>query len=90
MAEKNYEILECIGVLSENKGGWKKELNIVKWFDNAPSFDLRSWSADHSKMGKGIGLSNEELEAGKNILFEGAQAELLCFTFMFFDNFFLY
>ena len=70
MAEKNYEILECIGVLSENKGGWKKELNIVKWFDNAPSFDLRSWSADHSKMGKGISLSNEEFEALRKLLNE--------------------
>lgn len=68
MSEKNFQIKEHIGVLSENKSGWKKELNIVQWFDNPPTFDLRAWNSDYTKMGKGISLSNEEFEKLKKLL----------------------
>ena len=68
MSETNFEILEHIGVLSESSNGWKKELNIVKWFDHKPSFDIRSWNSDYTKMGKGISLSNEELNKLKEII----------------------
>ncbi|SFH61250.1 YdbC family protein [Pisciglobus halotolerans] len=58
----SFEILENILVLSENNKGWRKELNLVSWNGNAPKFDLRTWSPDHEKMGKGITLSNEEMK----------------------------
>ncbi|MFD1672803.1 YdbC family protein [Agrilactobacillus yilanensis] len=70
MAKIEYEIMEHIGVLSENESGWQKELNLVSWNQRAPKFDLRDWSKDHEKMGKGITLSNEELTNLKNILNE--------------------
>ncbi|EOL50765.1 YdbC family protein [Enterococcus caccae] len=60
--EFSYEIVEKIAVLSENTQGWRKELNLVSWNGRPPKFDLRDWSADHEKMGKGITLTNEEFE----------------------------
>jgi hypothetical protein len=40
-----------------------------KSFENSkPKYDLRDWSADHEKMGKGTTLSREELSALKELL----------------------
>ena len=66
MTDKNYEIIEHIAVLSENASGWKKELTLTKWFDNEPKYDIRDLSSDDSKCGKGITLSNEDM----NVLME--------------------
>ena len=63
MAEFTFEIEEKLLVLSENDKGWTKELNRVS-FNGAPAkYDIRSWSPDHTKMGKGITLTNEEFKA---------------------------
>jgi hypothetical protein len=62
MADITYDILKHYGVLSEEKGGWKKELNLVSWNGRNPKFDIRDWSPGHEKMGKGITLSREEAE----------------------------
>ncbi len=59
--EIKYEITECLGVLSERKSGWQKEFNLVNWNEKGDKFDIREWSPDHSKMGKGITLSEDEL-----------------------------
>ena len=67
-AELKYEIVETVGVLSENSKGWTKELNLIKWNDNAPKYDLRDWSPDHDRMGKGVTLSMDELATLKDIL----------------------
>ena len=62
MAEFTFEIEEKLLVLSENDKGWTKELNRVS-FNGAPAkYDIRTWSPDHSKMGKGITLTNDEFE----------------------------
>ena len=61
-AEFSFEIEEKLLVLSENDKGWTKELNRVS-FNGAPAkYDIRTWSPDHTKMGKGITLSNEEFQ----------------------------
>jgi hypothetical protein len=60
--EIKYEILKTIGVVSETSKGWKKELNLVKWNDRDPKYDLRDWSPDRSKMGKGVTLTMEEMK----------------------------
>ena len=65
--EFKYEILNNIGTLSEN-GSWSKELNRISWNGKEPKYDLRDWSENHKKMGKGITLSKEEMEKLKNIL----------------------
>ncbi|WP_338473341.1 PC4/YdbC family ssDNA-binding protein (plasmid) [Niallia sp. XMNu-256] len=60
MADLKYEIIETIGVLSESAKGWKKELNLISWNGSEPKYDLRDWSENHEKMGKGVTLSKEE------------------------------
>lgn len=63
MADFKYEIVEHIGILSTSPKGWNKELNRVSWNGGTPKLDLRDWSPEHEKMGKGITLNDEE--AGK-------------------------
>ena len=57
MSEVKYEIIEQIGVLSISDKGWKKELNLVRWNDSETKYDIRTWSPEHEKMGKGITLN---------------------------------
>ncbi|SDC06433.1 hypothetical protein SAMN05421734_10449 [Pelagirhabdus alkalitolerans] len=61
MASIQYEIIEEIACLSTSASGWTKELNLVSWNNREPKYDIRDWSPDHEKMGKGITLSKEEL-----------------------------
>jgi len=68
MSEIKYEIIKKIGILSASASGWAKELNLISWNDREPKYDLRDWSADHEKMGKGVTLSKEELLALKELL----------------------
>ena len=66
--ELKYEIINQIGVISTSASGWNTELNRVSWNGAEPKYDLRSWSPDHSKMGKGITLSESELTALTDLL----------------------
>ncbi len=70
MGDVKYEIMQEIGVLSENSKGWRKELNLVSWNGKPPKFDLRDWAPDHEKMGKGTTLTNDELKKLYEILAE--------------------
>lgn len=67
-SEISFEIIETLGVLSTSTKGWTKELNLVSWNGREPKYDLREWSSEYDKMGKGVTLSKEELEALKGIL----------------------
>ena len=60
MVDFQYEIVEVIGVLSENAKGWRKELNKISWNGAAPKYDIRDWAPEHVKMGKGVTLTDEE------------------------------
>lgn len=64
----SFDIVEKIGALSEGKGGWMTELNSVSWGGRPAKFDIRSWSPDHQKMGKGVTLSAEELVKLRDVL----------------------
>jgi hypothetical protein len=68
MSEIKYEIIKKIGVLSKAGSGWAKELNLISWNDREPKYDIRDWSADETKMGKGATLTKEELLALKELL----------------------
>ncbi|TWD93205.1 hypothetical protein FB550_11619 [Neobacillus bataviensis] len=68
MADIKYEITKKIAVLSESAKGWKRELNLISWNGREPKYDIRDWSENHEKMGKGITLSKEELDKLKEIL----------------------
>ena len=64
----SFKIIDSFGVLSESKAGWKTELNTVSWGDRPAKYDIRSWSPDHQKMGKGSTFTEEELKALKVLL----------------------
>jgi hypothetical protein len=68
MSDIKYEIIKNIGMLSKTEKGWAKELNLISWNDRDPKYDIREWSPDHIKMGKGVTLSKEELLALKELL----------------------
>ena len=63
MEKINFDIVKHFGVMSEEKSGWRKELNLVSWNGRTPKLDIRDWSPDHEKMGKGVTLT--EVEAAK-------------------------
>lgn len=56
-----FEIIESIGVIDENERGWTKEINLVSWNGSKPKFDIRDWSPEHDKMGKGITLTEWQM-----------------------------
>ena len=68
MAEIKFEITEHIAVLSESPKGWTKELNLISWNGREPKYDIRDWSPNHEKMGKGVTISKEEWVKLKEVL----------------------
>ena len=62
MADFNYEVTGELGVVSENAKGWQTKLNMVSWNGGEPKYDIRSWSPAGDRMGKGISLTEEEME----------------------------
>lgn len=69
MSEFSYNIISHIATLSQ-RGNWSLELNLISWAGRAPTFDLRKWNEDHSKMSKGISLTRDELLAIKDFLID--------------------
>ena len=64
-----YEVERHIGIVSENaNSGWTTELNLISWNGKPAKLDLRSWSPDHTKMGKGLTLSRSEAAALRELL----------------------
>lgn len=57
-----FEIIEQIGILAYNSTGWKKELNLVKWNDGVPKYDIREWDPDHEHMSRGVTLHEKEMQ----------------------------
>lgn len=62
-----YNIVKHLGVFAEYTGynGEKhtKEVNLVSWNGRPPKVDIREWNADHSKMSKGLTITDGEAEA---------------------------
>lgn len=65
MKEIQYEIVKEIAVLSKSDSGYTKEINLISWNGNEPKYDIRSFSPDREKCGKGITLTEQEV---KNLL----------------------
>ncbi|SFI10004.1 hypothetical protein SAMN05192551_106146 [Tindallia magadiensis] len=70
MTSLNYSIEKEYGVISESTKGWKKELNLVSWNNRNAKYDLRDWSPEREKMGKGITLTEKELIVLRDLLNE--------------------
>ena len=68
--EFDYEVVKIYGSLSESSKGWKKEIKLISWNQKEPKYDIREWSPDGEKMGKGVTLSKEELVNLKALLDE--------------------
>ena len=62
MADITCEIAKELGVISETARGWTRELNLVSWNEREPKYDIRDWSPDHTRMSKGISLTEEEMQ----------------------------
>ncbi len=68
MADFKYEVTEKHGVLSQTSKGWTKEFRSISWNERESKYDIREWSPEGDKMGKGVTLSKEEVIALKDIL----------------------
>jgi len=64
-----YEIVKKIATIAET-GGNSVELNIIRYGNKAPKYDLRRWRVKDEKrrMQKGITLDEEELHILRNVL----------------------
>lgn len=75
MKEVQYEIVKEIAVLSKSDSGYTKEINFISWNGKEPKYDIRSFSPNREKCGKGITLTADEaaalLEALQNDLNSG-------------------
>ena len=60
MSEIKCTTIEKKGIIRQSTNGWNKELRLVSWNDADPKYDIRDWSPDDEKMGKGITLTEEE------------------------------
>lgn len=65
MKEIQSQIVKEISVLSKSESGYTKEINLVSWNGAEPKYDIRSWSPNREKCGKGITLTETE---AKNLL----------------------
>lgn len=62
MSEITFEITERIGVIRKTQDGWTRELNRVCWNGGAVKWDIREWDEDHTRMSRGLTLTDEEME----------------------------
>ena len=65
-----FEIIQNIAVLSTEKSGWTKEINLVSFNGAPPQYDIRTWDPNHEKMGKGITFTKEDLTQLESVLKE--------------------
>ena len=72
MKEIQYEIVKEVAVLSASDSGYTKEINLISWNGNEPKYDIRSFSLNREKCGKGITLTADEAAA----LFKALQKEV--------------
>ena len=63
MKEIQYEIVKEIAVLSTSDSGYTKEINLISWNGKEPKYDIRSFSPNREKCGKGITLTADEAAA---------------------------
>lgn len=65
MNDFSFTITNHIATLTTS-GSWTLEVNMISWNGRKPTYDIRKWSPDHSKMSKGLSLSEAEYAALAN------------------------
>lgn len=71
----SFKIEEQVAILRTAETGWTRELGKVVWYNKPMTIDVRWWSPDKKRAGKGISLTVEEaklLFGGLKELFEGS------------------
>lgn len=63
MKDIQYEIVKEIAVLSTSDSGYTKEINLISWNGKEPKYDIRSFSPNREKCGKGITLTEAEAKS---------------------------
>ena len=63
-----FEIYKHIGTISEPNNGWVKELNFISWDGREPVYDLRTWTLDHSRYGKGVTITPGEMQRFRELI----------------------
>lgn len=72
--EFTFEIKQNLGAIYSTIRGrkegdeWLKEVNIVSWNGGLPKIDIRDWNEDHTRMSRGIALSESEAREVMEIL----------------------
>jgi len=62
------EVKEEMGVIGEDRRGWRKELNLVSWNHLNPKYDIREWAPDRSRRGKGVTFTKDEIVVLRDLL----------------------
>lgn len=72
MNKVEFKIVKHLGIISVRTdyagNTWTKEVNMVAWNNKDPKIDIREWNDDHTKMSKGITLTEDETNALTTIL----------------------
>ena len=42
------EVVKSVGVIAQNKSGWQREVNIIKWNEGKAKLDIRDWGPDYA------------------------------------------
>lgn len=74
MAQTQFEIIERLYEFPSTENSlYHKELNLVSWYGKEAKYDIRNWSEDHLKPGRGVSLTEEEfrklIEVAEEILY---------------------
>lgn len=64
----DWEIIKEIAVLRTGQNGWTKELNYISWNGQKPKFDVRWWSPDKKYVGKGLTLTQDEIDLLEKVI----------------------
>ena len=72
MKDIQFEVVREIAVLSVSDSGYTKEINLISWNGKEPKYDIRSFSPNREKCGKGITLTETEAKS----LFTALKKEL--------------
>lgn len=66
-SEKNFEIVEDLGIIGRNEAGYTKRLILARWYDKPPVYEIRSFGPDGTPK-KRCGLTPEELDSLRDVL----------------------
>lgn len=61
MSEFTREIKRHIGTIqTDPHASWNIEVNEISWCGKEPKIDIRPWSPDHGRCGKGLSLTDAQ------------------------------